>query len=141
VEEKRQIVTSLHTKVGDESPVKCPTLPSQAISGLQLQDMASTNTRRFFQKLNLQHSFLDADPATWLELEDFQTAAAFVQGIAIINDHAERGVALIQEYNRSLTQDEEQLQFLLQVVSRHHAQFPDSKKKTVAAGVMAQQEH
>jgi len=103
--------------------------------------MASTNTRRFFQKLDLQDSFLDADPATWLELEDFQTVAALVQGIAVINDHAERGVALIQEYNRSLTQDEEQLQFLLQVVSRHRAQFPDSKKKTVAAGVTAQQEH
>ena len=128
VEENKQILTSLHTKVGDESPAKCPTLSSQAISGLQLQDMASTNTRCFFQKLGLQDGFLDADPVTWLELEDFQTVAAFMQGIAVINDHAERGVALIQEYNRSLTQDEEQLQFLLQVVSHHRAQFPDSKK-------------
>ena len=32
VEEKRQILTSLHTKVGDGTPAKCPTLPSQAIS-------------------------------------------------------------------------------------------------------------
>ncbi|KAJ8416198.1 hypothetical protein AAFF_G00382200 [Aldrovandia affinis] len=99
VEEKRQILTSLHTTVGDESPAKRPKLPSQAVSGLQLQDMASTNTRWFFQKLRLEDGFLDADPATWLEREDFRTAAAFVQGIAVINDHAERGVALIQEYN------------------------------------------
>ncbi|KAG0692562.1 hypothetical protein GWK47_027839 [Chionoecetes opilio] len=139
MEEKRQILTSLHTTVGDESPAKRPKLPSQAVSGLQLQDMASTNTRRFFQKLRLEDGFLDADPATWLEREDFRTAAAFVQGIAVINDHAERGVALIQEYNRRLTQDEEQLQFLLQVVSRHRAEFPDSRKKTVAAGVEAHQ--
>ncbi|QQP49884.1 Uncharacterized protein FKW44_010701 [Caligus rogercresseyi] len=48
--------------------------------------MASTNTRRFFQKLRLEEGFLDADPATWLELEDYQTAAAFVQRIAVIND-------------------------------------------------------
>ena len=74
-------------------------------------------------------------------MEDFDSTAAFVQGIAVINDHAERGVALIQEYNWSLTQDEEKLQFLLQVVSRHRSQFLDSKKKTVAAGVMARQEH
>jgi len=119
-------LTSLHTKAGDESPAKCLTLPNQAISGLELQDMASTNTRRFFQKLGLQDGFLATDHATWLELEDFQTAAAFVQEIVVINDHAEWGVALIQEYNRSLTKDEEQLQFLLQVVSRHRAQFPDS---------------
>jgi len=140
VEEKRQILTSLHTTVGDESPAKRPKLPSQDVSGLQLQDMASTNTRRFFQKLRLEDGFLDADPTTWLQREDFRTAAAFVQGIAVINDNAERGVALIQEYNRMLTQDDEQLQFLLQVVSRHHTEFLDSRKKTVAAGVAAQQE-
>ncbi|KAG0717372.1 hypothetical protein GWK47_054586 [Chionoecetes opilio] len=102
--------------------------------------MASTNTRQFFQKLRLEDGFLDADPATWLEREDFRTAAAFVQGIAVINDHAERGVALIQEYNRRLTQNEEQLQFHLQVVSRHRAEFPDSRKKTVTAGVATHQE-
>ncbi|QQP58282.1 Uncharacterized protein FKW44_003546 [Caligus rogercresseyi] len=102
VEDKRKILTSLHTKEGEKYPVKRPKLlPSQSITGLGLQDMASTNTRRFFQKLRLEEGFLDADPATWLELEDYQTAAAFVQRIAVINDHAERGVALIQEYNRS----------------------------------------
>jgi len=63
--------------------------------------MASPNTRRFFQQLGLQNGILDDDPATWLELEDFDSAAAFMQEIAVINDHAERGVALIQEYNRS----------------------------------------
>ncbi|KAJ8392389.1 hypothetical protein AAFF_G00075140 [Aldrovandia affinis] len=51
-------------------------------------DMASINTRRFFQKLRLEDGFLDADPATWLEREDFRTAVAFVQGIVVINDHA-----------------------------------------------------
>jgi len=51
--------------------------------------MASTNTRHFFQKLGLQDGFLDADPATWLGLEDFDSAAVFVQGIMVINDHAE----------------------------------------------------
>ena len=141
MEEKRGILNSLHTTEGDESPAKRPQLlPSQTVTGLQLQDMASTNTRRFFQKLCLEDGFLDADPTTWLEREDFRTAAAFVQGIAVVNDHAERGVALIQEYNRKLTKDEEQLQFLLQVVSCHRAEFPDSRKKTIAVGMAAQRE-
>ncbi|QQP57048.1 Uncharacterized protein FKW44_001910 [Caligus rogercresseyi] len=70
VEDKRKILTSLHTKEGEKYPVKRPKLlPSQSITGLGLQDMASTNTRRFFQKLRLEEGFLDADPATWLELE------------------------------------------------------------------------
>jgi hypothetical protein len=124
LEEKRKILTSLHTTVGDKFQAKRPKLPSQAVSGLQLQEMALI-TRRFFQKLRLEDGFLDADPGTWMEREDFRTAAAYVQRIAVINDHVEQEVALIQEYNRRLTQDEEQLQFLLQVVSRHRAEFPD----------------
>ncbi|QQP36282.1 Uncharacterized protein FKW44_021331, partial [Caligus rogercresseyi] len=141
VEDKRKILTSLHTKEGEKYPVKRPKLlPSQSITGLGLQDMASTNTRRFFQKLRLEEGFLDADPATWLELEDYQTAAAFVQRIAVINDHAERGVALIQEYNRKLTRDEDQLQFLLQNVSQHRKEFPDTRKMTIVAGLAAKEE-
>jgi len=36
-----------------------------------------------------------------------------VQGIHVVNDTAERGVGLIHEYNRLVTDDEDQLQFLM----------------------------
>lgn len=51
----------------------------------------------------------------------------------VVNDHAERGVALIQEYNGYLTHSEEQLQFLLHVVEDHRRIYPDCKKSTLAA--------
>ncbi|KAG0725682.1 hypothetical protein GWK47_038130 [Chionoecetes opilio] len=51
---------------------------------------------------------------------------------AVVNDHAERGVALIQEFNGSLTKDEEQLQFLLQVVADHRKAFPDPREAHLA---------
>lgn len=57
-----------------------------------------------------------------------------MRGIATVNDFAERGVALIQEYNQILTKDEQQCQYLLQVVEWHRCQFPDAKKtRTVHA--------
>ena len=37
----------------------------------------------------------------------------------VVSNTAERGVALIQAYSGSLTRDEEQLQYLLQVVAAH----------------------
>jgi len=40
-------------------------------------------------------------------------ARKLVQAIQATNDTAERGMALIQEYNRLLTHDEDQLQFLM----------------------------
>jgi len=46
-----------------------------------------------------------------------------IKNLACINDSAERGVALIQTFNAATT-DEEQLQYLLQVVEQHRAAFP-----------------
>jgi len=46
---------------------------------------------------------------------------------------AERGVALIEQYNSILTKDEDQKQIILQVVEDHRRRFPDSSKKTLAA--------
>jgi len=37
----------------------------------------------------------------------------------VVNDQAERGVALIEEFSVHLTKDEEQLQFLPQVIQEH----------------------
>jgi len=51
--------------------------------------------------------------------------------LKVINDHAERGVALVQRYNKILTKTKEQFQFLLQVVSQHQKKFPDSRKSPI----------
>ena len=47
------------------------------------------------------------------------------------NDQAEREVALIEEFSGHLTKDEEQLQFLLQVVQEHRRAYPNAPKKTL----------
>jgi len=44
---------------------------------------------------------------------------------------AERGVALMQNFNKTLMKDEEQQQFILQVVERNQKLFPNSLKTTV----------
>src|SRR6218665_2925913 len=50
----------------------------------------------------------------------------------VTNDHAERGVALIQEAAQSKRfENEEQLQYALQVIEQIRAEFPDAKKSTL----------
>ena len=44
--------------------------------------------------------------------------------LKVVNDTAQRGVALIQAYSGSLTGDEEQLQYLLQVVAAYFQAVP-----------------
>ena len=59
-------------------------------------------------------------------------AKKIVNGFKVVNDKAERGVKLIQDFNSCLTKDEEQRQFLLQVVSECRKNFPDSSKATLS---------
>jgi len=49
-----------------------------------------------------------------------------------VNDIAERGVALMDEYKLHTT-DEEQKQFLLLVVKEYRQRYPDRSMKTLAA--------
>ena len=53
-----------------------------------------------------------------------------VHDLKVVNDTAQRGVALIQAYcSGSLTRDEEQLQYLLQVVAAHRQAVPQPTKR------------
>ena len=56
--------------------------------------------------------------------------------LCVVNDAAERGVALMQEFNALLTKDEKQTQFAIQVIKEHHKCYPDSKKETLLKGLV-----
>ena len=64
----------------------------------------------------------------WDEQESYAAAKRRLSNLNVVNDAAERGVALIQEYNKTLTKDEGDLQFLLQVVADHRQQYPAANK-------------
>jgi len=49
----------------------------------------------------------------------------------VVNDSAERAIALMQQYNSSLTQNEEQKQFLLCLVEKHRKQYPTCTKSAL----------
>lgn len=55
-----------------------------------------------------------------------------VRKLAVVYDHAEQGVAHIEDLKRCLTKDGEQLHFLLQVEADHRMQYQDSRKLTLA---------
>ena len=49
----------------------------------------------------------------------------------VTNDLAERGVKLMEEYNKILTNDEQQKQYLLQIVKKFRYSLSDKNKKTI----------
>ena len=128
---KRQMVAALD-KHGDEDP------PKRAVrndfSNNCLADFVTKNTRRFFTKIKMDEKFLTKNPGSWNNQPSYLMAKKLAQKIQVINDTAEHGVALMQEYNRLVTHDEDQLQFLMQIVTEHRRAFPDSKKSTLLTG-------
>lgn len=118
VEDKRNLVEAL-AEEGEEDPAKRINLSDQDIRTKEIHDFVTKNTKKFFDTLNISTDFLEKDPALWSGLPSYIEAQKTVGKLRVTNDTAERGVALIQEYNGLRTKSEEQTQFILQVVAEH----------------------
>uniref|UniRef100_A0A8D8UVV6 Uncharacterized protein n=2 Tax=Cacopsylla melanoneura TaxID=428564 RepID=A0A8D8UVV6_9HEMI len=88
----------------------------------------TNKTKKFFSRFGLNTAFLKLPPSMWQEDESYMFSKNIVQKIKTVNDTAERGVKLIQEYNSVLTKNEDQRQFALQIVSEYRKWFPQAKK-------------
>ena len=129
---KQQMVQALDTPA-IERPTNRIFIDYKDKSILQqnLVSFVSTKSRSFFDKLSLLTSFLYMDPSKWSENENYNKAKNYVEKINVVNDHAERAVALIQSFNTHLTKNEEQLQYVLQIVEKHRKMFPNPTKSAL----------
>ena len=126
-----QAVKHVEQPVNDIEHTKKISVDLKTFKEKKFESFFSAKSMTLFHAMDLPHNFLDTDPDTWAEQEDFICAAETVSSISVVNDHAERGVALAQELIGKITKDENQLQFLLQVVQAHRKLYPDSKKETI----------
>ena len=128
--EKKKMVLALGEE-GHEEPVKRPHPTLDEFQTRTLSSFVSMRTKESLIKFGLDVDVLDNDPSTWPNIGSFQEVVNKVSALSVTNDTAERGVALIQDYNKLLTKQEDQLQFLLQIVAAHRTAFPDSLKSTL----------
>ena len=130
-ESKRMMLAAMN-EVAPGHPPKRPRIESAAFLGNRgLEQFCTINSKRLFGHLGLSKVFLCKDPSEWEDDNSFKMASQIVKCLAVVNDRAERGVALIQDFNKKLTRGEDQLQFLLQVVIDHRRKFPNSLKRTI----------
>lgn len=88
------------------------------MENLQLYELANRNTMRIFKEFGVDE-FWKTGVVDWNNSKSYLEAEKVFKILQVTNDVAERGVALIQDLNRKITHDEDQLQFLLQVVSEY----------------------
>lgn len=97
-------------------------------SGRDISHFVSSRTKIFFNRLSIDASFLQVDPSEWSQRDDYCGGKRVCQHLNVVNDAAERAIKLITDFNRSLTYDEEDKQFLLQVVEHYRKLYPSHNK-------------
>ena len=97
-----------------------------------IEQFVSADTKRFFERFNLNDEFLRTEPSTWPKNESFVKGLELVNKLKVVNDSAERGVKLMEEYNKLFTKNEQQKQYVLQIVSDYRRKFPGYKKESLS---------
>lgn len=123
IPEKRKIVARL-TGNTESEPIKRFDLHPDDIGEFLKKDLShfvTSNTIKFFDRFDIDTEFLNHDPSTWLDREDYIEARAMMKllkvfilfcykkftilkmkFIKVVNDTAERSVKLMSEYNQVL---------------------------------------
>ena len=91
---------------------------------MDLFDMIGTNGKE------RARAFLGKDPSQWSSDPTFKSLKEEAMKLRVVNDTAERGIALIQTY-KSLTKDEDQKQYLLRLVDKHRKACPHPTKQAL----------
>ena len=118
------------SKDGHPDKPKKVKLPANKVISMELSDFVSKNTLLFFETLlnekitGITKRFLKSDPGTWNKNDEYVSARNIVKNLLVVNDIAERGIALMTRYNAVLTHQEEQKQFLLQIMENHYKKLP-----------------
>lgn len=97
-----------------------------------IDDFISMDSNKLFVRFGVSSEFLNEDPSTWNSNQTYIDALEFFKSVRVVNDVAERGVKLMDDYNKVITKKEEQKQSLLQVVQDYRKTFPDCKRSTMS---------
>jgi hypothetical protein len=101
-------------------------------NGACLSDFANRRTRSLLSRLKIGDSFLTLPPETWIDNDEYNKGRERIRQLRVVNDTAERGVKLFEEFNRLITNDEDEKQFLLQVVEANRKAVPTQTTKKSA---------
>lgn len=129
---KKNIVEAVKTRKGTDSKAKRFIIDKKKLNSIlqkNISDFVSKKSLNLFELFDLPYDFLDTNIELWPTDDSYKENKEFFAQLKVVNDVAERGVALVSEYNQCLTKDEEQFQFLLQVVKEHRKNYPKCNKK------------
>ena len=97
----------------------------------ELHDLVGPKSYHMFSILGTDYEWLRQKPEEWENSPDYKEMEGFVRTVKVTNDVAERGVKIISDYAKILTQDNSLRRKLLQGVEMSRKIHPDFKKMTL----------
>lgn len=134
VEMKRKMISALKKEnilYTSDYNKKFPPKKIKDLLSEEIEYFISMDSLNFFDRFKLGKDFLKFDPSSWPSNECYLKNKQIVNCFRVVNDVSERAVKLATDYNNKLTENEEQKQFLLQVVANYKRSHPDSSKETI----------
>lgn len=107
-EEEKEVQKKFYLKSEEVSNFVNNELPTSLLSAKSMM---------MFKRFGLSTNFLKIDPSEWNTQNDYIQGQQIIRSLKVVNDTAERGVKLMEEFNEKITKDEDQKQFLLKVSS------------------------
>lgn len=130
-ETKNKMVEALKKEGVEFCPKRIVVVDVENIRDKNLEDFVTSNTKRFFSITGMSSDFLKKKVEDWINDKEYINSKEIVTKLKVVNDTAERGVSLIQEYNKILTLNEDQKQYILLLVKSFRQKFPNYKKATL----------
>lgn len=136
IDVKQRMVASLKGSLNDDADIclNRHILQPKYVASLKNKTVdyfVSKKTVSFFKRFNMSTEFMDYDPSTWHQRDSYIHGLQVVQKMQVVNDVAERNVKLMEEFNKVLTNDEEQKQFLILTVDRYRKKYASHTKKSL----------
>ena len=98
-----------------------------------ISDYVTKKSLFLFRQYNLPYDFLAVSPESWTTNTAYNKCMKILEKLTVVNDTAEREVALAEDFNLLLTKDEDQRQYLLQAVKFHMKLYPTCQKEKLAS--------
>jgi hypothetical protein len=125
---KAQMVTALD-KIGTDYPEQRLKLLVRCILTSELHDFVTNNTYKLCTAHNIKTDFLMTFPNAWINNIEYIDGCEKIKKLKVVNDATERGIVLMTYFNGTHTNQEDQQQYLLQVVENTNKIFRKPKNR------------
>lgn len=131
-----KMVRAIFSRTGSKKREIRHVIKAESYDSILASDLSAFITKSskcLFDRFDLNYDFPSTSPDLQEDNESYQQCLKVLTDLKVVNDTAERGVALLQHFTDCLTKDEEQKQYVLQFVSQHRKEYRDSNINTFVA--------